>query len=273
MHTPANREPPPTDDLCAFGVEASPHLPRCGRFRAGDRFKFGLMPAHTFAIAVLATCVLAATAFGQGVFQTPAPPAALPAPPAIDRFLFQLPWSLATASALFVLAIIMARAAALMRTGKRAPLRAAAAALLLAAVGAGVIQALVTTKSEAIHDRTEQLVDAVSRGDLIAIDRLLAADATATYFNAPDGIDKDTIMDHVARQFGQGREANARIAELSSIADNERFGRSQLRVVVTHDVTAGYPIGSWWGIDWRAKPDGTWEAIKVSALGATNDPR
>lgn len=210
---------------------------------------------------------------GQGVFPTAAPPPALPSPPLIDRFLFQLPWSLATAAALFVLAIVFARAAALTQQEKRTPLRVVAAALLIGAIAVGILQALVTTKSEAIRNRTDELVNAVALGDLNSLERLLASDATAVYFNAPDGIDKDTIMDHVARQFGQGREATVRIADLSSIADNERFGRSQLRVVVTHDFTAGYPIGSWWRVDWRAKTDGTWEAVKVEALGGSDAAR
>lgn len=223
----------------------------------------------TGCVAIAVMCLASSPAAAQ--VQAPEP---LPSGPLGPRLIFETPWSFVVAAVLLAVAIGLGRAAALRPVGRRAPARAAALVFVALALGVVIAQAVVRTPREQLALRTRELVDAVAAGDAERLRPMLAADCTASYLRSQSGIGKELILAQVVEAFGSGEPAEARVGVLQTIADNDSFGRAQLRVTVNHDLTSGYPLGSWWMVRWQRRAGasggsgGMWEATEIRLLAA-----
>lgn len=226
---------------------------------------FAVMPVIPGMAVMAVIAVMACTTPALAQLQPPEP---LPSGPLGPRLLFESPWSLVLALSLLGIAVGLGRLGALRPAGHRGVLRGVAMAVAVLAITLAATQALVRTPKEEISSRTRELVAAVAEGNSQTLRALLADGCTATYFRAPEGIGKEQIISQVTGAFGSGEPADATIGVLQAVADNTAFGRAQLRVTVTHDLTERFPYGSWWLVHWKKKDGGQWQAIEIRLLSA-----
>jgi hypothetical protein len=190
-------------------------------------------------------------------------PDPLPGPSYFDRWILESPGGWVVGGIFVVVALIIA--------GRRAAwgIRAVIVAGIIAALGAGVIalSAIITTDREIIDTRTRQITAAVVNADRQEMERLLGANLQVTYFGAPQGLNKSETIERVTTLHTTGilREVKASVAEVQASADNQRFGRSQVKVSASGDITGGYPTVSWWKLEWE-KVDGEWKVIAVEPI-------
>ncbi len=199
-------------------------------------------------------------------------PDPLPGPGMVDRWIFESPGALVLGGVIVVMALIIA--------GRRAAWgnRALVVGGVIAALGAAMIavSVLVQTDREVIKVRSEEITAAVVGAKRAEMERLLAANLQVTYFGAPQGMNKQETIERVTTLHTTGILAgvNASVAEVQASADNQRFGRSQVKVSASGDITGGYPTLLWWKIEWE-KVDGEWKVISVEplAIPGMSNPR
>ncbi|MBU6412467.1 MAG: hypothetical protein KGS45_03260 [Planctomycetes bacterium] len=190
-------------------------------------------------------------------------PEPLPGPGLVDRWVLESPGSLVLGGVILVIALIIA--------GRRAVWgnRALVVGGVIAVLGAAVIAAslLVQTDREVIQSRSEEITIAVVNANRSEMERLMGANLQVTYFGAPQGLNKQETIERVTTLHTNGilREVKASVAEVQASADNQRFGRSQIKVSASGDITGGYPTLSWWKLEWE-KVDGAWKVIAVEPI-------
>lgn len=177
------------------------------------------------------------------------------------------PWPLAAALALAGLAV-----AFMVRARWRVPIAGALGALAGATLAAGI---LVTTDRERLVTTTRDLIDATARANTIALAGMLAPDARlvvdvpiaeAGLRPTGAGIERDAILKLVADTLGgQWPLKEHDILEVQSTLVGPGVGRTQVRVRAVLEAI-GLPIASWWRIEWRRDPDGSWRAVGVRLL-------
>lgn len=190
-------------------------------------------------------------------------PDPLPGPGLFDRWILESPGGLVLGGVIVVIALIIA--------GRRAVWgnRALVVGGVIAALGAAVIAVsmLIETDREVIARRTEEITAAVVNADRGEMNRLLGANLQVTYFGAPQGLNKQETIERVTTLHTTGILAGVKagVAEVQASADNQRFGRSQVKVSAAGDITGGYPTLSWWKLEWE-KVDGEWKVIAVEPI-------
>jgi hypothetical protein len=190
-------------------------------------------------------------------------PAPLPESSWFDRLILESPGALVLGLVLVVIAgVVAGRRAA---WGNRVLVVAGVVALL--GVGVAVLSMLVQTDREEIAARTQRMVAAVVGGDRQDMETLLGAHVQVTYFGAPQGLNKQETITRVTTLHSTGILAGVKAgaASVQTVADNQRFGRSQVKVSATGDITGGYPTLSWWKLDWE-KVDDQWQVVGVEPI-------
>lgn len=216
-----------------------------------------LAPLHAFTPALAIAPALAQVP-SRGV-DVPEP---IPDPPLIANLLFEAPLGP-------VCAVLAAGAVAwflLSRAGRgRSALAVAAAALVLA----GAILALaagVTTDREAAAGRTRELVAAVARADVPAVEAMLSDRVTVRFFGTPAPWDRDAVLDRVRRYLGgtyRVKEGETTIRTLRAAGGGDAQPiLTQCRVTVVPDLT-GFPASSWWKLSWRRDARGRWLVSEI----------
>ena len=180
-----------------------------------------------------------------------------------DRLILESPGAIVVGVVLLVVAlIIVGRRAA---WGKNALLVGACVAVL----GGGIIalSMALQTDREAIDKSTQRITLGVANADRTVMEELLADNLTVTYFAAPQGLDKRGTIERVTNLHTNGVLAGvkASVERIEASADNQRFGRSHVKVAASGDITGGYPTMSWWKLEWE-KIDGTWKVISVEPI-------
>lgn len=199
-------------------------------------------------------------------------PDPLPGPGFFDRWILESPGGWVVGGVIVVIGLIIA--------GRRAVWgnRGLIVAGMVAALGAGVmvLSALMTTDREMIDLRTREITVAVVNADRQEMERLLGANLQVTYFGAPQGLNKSETIERVTTLHTTGILAGVKagVSEVQASADNQRFGRSQVKVSASGDITGGYPTLSWWRLEWE-KVDGEWKVISVEplAIPGMSNPR
>lgn len=180
-----------------------------------------------------------------------------------DRLVLESPGAIVAGIALLVVALILVgRRAA---WGKRAVLIGACSAAL--GIGIIALSLVIQTDREAITQSSERITLAVANADRPVMEDLLASNLTVTYFGAPQGIGKKETIERVTtlRTNGVLAGVKATVDRIEASADNQRFGRSQVKVSASGDITGGYPTMSWWKLEWE-KIDGTWKVVSVEPI-------
>lgn len=185
----------------------------------------------------------------------------LPDPPAFDRYVLESPWLLAGGLAAVALVVLYAmRSQGKTRTG----LVAAGVGLLLAGaiVAAG---ALIETPREIMTRQTRDLVRATATVDVPALEGLLAPDARLYWLERRSSVDRAQLLERVRSDLGRSYTVRDwAILKLDAALDGPAVGRTQAQVRV--DPAEGGVHFSWWRIDWRREPDGSWRVIGIEPL-------
>ncbi len=199
----------------------------------------------------------------------PTSPTKLPGPPVLEHLLLESPFLLT--AALVVLGV--AAAVALVRRARIRDAVVVLASCIAAGAGVQILAWKTVTNREVISGRSVELVEAVATLDYAGIERLLAPDARL-FADIPipelpipaAGLDVDDILSRVRTTVGgMYRVREHRVVEIDAAMIGDRLGRTQLRVRVVPEAT-GFPQGSWWRLDWREEPDGSWRVIRIAPL-------
>jgi len=210
--------------------------------------------------------LLQAEPFGTaGSFLDPPPPAALPGPPAFDRYLLESP--------LLAMAVLLGAGFAaywfLRSRGKAGAGAAVGVGLAMMAAGVFLAARMVETPREAMGRAAKALVAAVAGADLAAADGLLSPEAALYSFLSPAGMPKAEILSVVERDFAPGRGRYAlkewAVLERQAVLDTPVSGRVHIKVRVTPDATA-FPNLSWWRLDFERGGDGRWRVRGIQPL-------
>ena len=193
------------------------------------------------------------------------------------ELLLERPWSLIT----LVCGAAVIGAVVALRPGR---LRAAWA---IAGIGALVIAGLwilawaVTSTPELLRRRTVQLVDAVARADVGAVDAMLApgcevrspSAGVASVLTLARGIDRAMILDRVGDELaGEFRVQSHLTGRVDAVVDGPRVARTQVRVRVRFErATVFQP--SCWRLHWERGEDGVWRAGLIEPLAIAGAPR
>jgi hypothetical protein len=222
------------------------------------------------ACAAIALCSVSLGGFSQAFAQpstlidVPDPPP-LASPSLLDRAVFEQPLPLAAGC---IIASLLAGAIARSRTSsqQRKALGVASIALFVLGVGAYVAGRVVHTPRERMLVATRALVDAVATANVDAVRAGLTNDCTLTYFEAPLGLPAKGILDRVATQFAGGGIYSLEDYTIRAIqAAPSRPGFGQVQVKVWAKAKAGFPINSWWRLDY-VEQEGTWRANAIMAV-------
>jgi hypothetical protein len=218
-------------------------------------------------LLALACCLLAsAPALAQvgNLIDVPDPPP-LASPGLFDRFVLEQPLPLA-AGCIIASLIVGAVARTRSTQGQRKAFAGASLVLFLAAVGVYVAGRAIATPRERMIAATRTLVDSVAKADVSSVRAGLTPDCTLTYFQAPLGLPAQAILDRVASQFATtGVYALEDYAIRSIQAAPNRPGFGQVQVKVWAKAKAGFPVNSWWRLDY-VEQDGTWRASAIMAV-------
>lgn len=198
----------------------------------------------------------------QSILNLPEPPA-LPAAPFWERLLFEQPLASVAAAILALAAILL-----LVRGATRA-VRIVGVAFLPLALVFVAVPWLVETDREAIRRHARGLAEAAAAGRFEVLERDLAPDARAVYFEARLGIGKEAIIERMRQYFGDGGRIDLSVLSVRSGMDGPRIGRTHLKVRVQARETGGFPNLSWWRLDWRKLQDGRWQCNYVEPLSIT----
>jgi hypothetical protein len=184
----------------------------------------------------------------------------LPSPPLLQRLTLEEPGTLTVA---FVVAAAIGFYV-LNRQGKASRGFLAAAIGVGLAIGVQVLARLIETDRERIMGATAELVRTTAHADVEELSKLLAKevrfsndfDLTNSEVQTDKAWDRDEILAKV-REYMTRRYAlkEAAILETQGIIDRPGVGRTQVRVRAVPEA-AGFPIISWWRIDWVKKDDG-----------------
>lgn len=192
---------------------------------------------------------------------------ALPAAPALERFLFEQPWPLIALLALVaIIALLAFRARGQIRRGL-----AVAAVPLVLAGGVYLLASRVVTDREAILLQTRELIDSTARADTAALARILSDSATLRSEGAirrvlPPVRDTGEILKQVDRYLaGQFVISHVSLPDRQAALDGPNTGRSQVRVAVESD-TFSRTHYSWWRLHWERDTDGTWRCFEIEPL-------
>jgi len=201
----------------------------------------------------------------QGLGQLDVPdPAGLPAPSALERYVFESPMLLAAAlitAAIITVVIFNAR-------GKRRHGLLVGLVLVLSAAGVWVASALVQTPREALKLVARTLVASVAAGDSAALNGALAPDAALYSYFSPSGMARDEVLSTVETRFRPGGEYQVReyaILTMQAAIDSDDSGRVQLKVRVVPEATR-FPVLSWWLLEMQRQPNGEWRARGIAPL-------
>jgi hypothetical protein len=181
----------------------------------------------------------------------------------LTRYLFETP--VTTGVGLLVIAMIVV--ALFNRAGKVDKGLKIAGLLVLAGVGCVIAATLVTTDRERMLAASTELVDAASKGDGSALERMLARDCTLKMGRGPTA-SRDAIFALVARYPGEGgmTVSSHRIASSQAVRDGEGTGRTQLKVYVrVKDSPYDAATGSTWRLHWRKSGD-AWQVFAIECL-------
>ena len=175
----------------------------------------------------------------------------------IASTLFESPgaWFLAFALVVVAMALI---------TRPQRKLQYVGAVLVILAIGVGVLEHLVITEREAIIASSRVATFGVAKADSSVLQRLLSPDFRIVYFEAPQGLGKEETIRRAVAFFGTHR-SEISIAEIRAVADNDRFGRSQVHLTGRSELTGGYPESMWWGLNWE-KTSAGWQLKDAELL-------
>lgn len=198
----------------------------------------------------------------QSILSLPEPPA-LPAAPLWERLLFEQPLASIAAAILALSAIL------LLARGATRTVRIVGAGLLPLALVFVAVPWLVETDREAINRHARGLAEAAAAGRFEVLERDLAHDARAVYFEARLGIGKEAIIERLRQYFGEGGRIDLSVLSVRSGMDGPRIGRAHIKVRVQARETGGFPNLSWWRLDWRKLQDGGWQCNYIEPLSIT----
>ncbi|MBL8991402.1 MAG: hypothetical protein JNJ48_07470 [Phycisphaerae bacterium] len=200
----------------------------------------------------------------------------LPAPPMLERVLFEQPLPGAVA----LLAAGVVAFAVLNRAGRgRQGLGAAALSLFLA--GAVVVLATaVKTEREELQGLAVRVIERVMAADGAEVDRRLADSVTLRLLGRTSPMGKPEILRHVTgRTLERYGVREHTVRSVQAVIDGPGVARTQVRVRVQTDLT-GAPVGSWWLLHWRRDAAQQWRIVGIEAQqidfvppGAVIEPR
>ncbi len=191
-------------------------------------------------------------------------PAPLPKPPMLPHLLFENP--LPVALVLVVLGLVLYVVLNARARFKQGVMAAGACAVL--AGGVWILAGLVQTDQERMRQTARELVEAVTKVDVGAVDRLLTSDARLSGVPMLGEMGKPAILTAVEGNLGPGggfEVAEYSIQEMQAAVDGPSSGRVQLRVRVEVR-QMGYPNVSWWGLGLSRGSDGAWKVVSIRAL-------
>ena len=227
--------------------------------RKGPRFAL-------WAGTIVALCTFSPVCLAQiaNLVDVPDPPP-LPTPGLLERFVFVNPLPLAVGLILAWLVIgLLARA----RQSVKHQRIAASIAMVVFCLGIAVYVAgrLITTPRERMMQTTRALVAAVAKADVQTVRSSLTPDCMLSYFDAPMGIPVQAILSRVQEQFtasGAFALEDYNIRAISAIEDRDGFGRVQVKVWAK--AKSGFPVNSWWSIDYTREGD-EWKASAIQGI-------
>jgi len=196
---------------------------------------------------------------GGGGSDVPEP---IPDPPLIANLLFEAPLGP-------VCALLAAGAVGWFLLSRADRGRSALAVAGSALVLAGAVIALaagVTTDREAAAARTRELVAAVARADVPAVEAMLGDRVTVRFFGTPAPWDRDAVLERVRRYLGgtyRVKEGETAIRALRASGEGDAQPiLTQCRVTVVPELT-GFPASSWWKLSWRRDAQGRWLVSEI----------
>lgn len=189
-------------------------------------------------------------------------PEPIPDPPLLANLLFEAPLG----PVCVALAVGAVGWFLLSRAGRgRAALFVAGAAVGIA----GLVLALaagVTTDREAAAARTRELVAAVAKADVPAVESMLGDRVTVRFFGTPVPWDRDGVIERVRKYLGgtyRVKEGETTIRALRAAGGKEALPiLTQCRVTVVPELT-GFPASSWWKLSWRRDASGRWLVSEI----------
>lgn len=189
-----------------------------------------------------------------------ASPPQLPAPPEIQRWLFERPLTAGAVLLVFALvAMVGGRFQGRPRAGMLVGLGFLAAGALIA-----ILSVAITTDRERILDRSRAVMDAIRAGDTAAAPAYFADTVTAVVAGGSAGLDREWVTDVVALFPDQLVIESAKVQERRAAIDGDGLGRTQVFV-------RGGPKGAsanltWWQFSWRRSPEGDWRIHSMDLL-------
>lgn len=205
----------------------------------------------------------------------PASVPALPAPPLLERLLFENPWPAIGA----LLAAALVAAWLLNKQSRAREGLLAAGGLAVLALAVYIASAVVTTQREVLAARTRELINLTAAADTTGLEPLMARDVTFRAFLTQQSYQRDAILDLVRRYPGQMYPVKShRIDRVQATIDGPNAARTQTHVTTESPEATLYnlPTGSWWRLNWRKDPDGQWRLTGIELLqvdGVSPDTR
>jgi ketosteroid isomerase-like protein len=189
------------------------------------------------------------------------PPAPLPGPGFLERFVLDSP------VVLMLVLFLGALVALMVCRGLGKPRRGMVIALafVVMAAGAWMAASLIETDREAIKRGSRELIAAVATVDTAALDRLMADNVVMRYRYSRGDIGKAEIVSHVERYLGREHPIKSHaVLHSEAVLEGERVGRSQIQVQAT--AQRGESLTSWWRLDWAKDASGRWRVTRISPL-------
>jgi hypothetical protein len=181
----------------------------------------------------------------------------------LTRYLFETPTTTGVTLAIIALvAVVLCNRAGKLEKGLKI-----AGVLALVGVGCFIAATLVTTDRERMLAASTELVDAASKGDASALERMLAKDCTLK-MGRGQAASREAIFALVSRYPGEGgmTVSSHRIASSQAVRDGEGTGRTQLKVFVrVKESPYDAATGSTWRLHWR-KSGEAWQVFAIECL-------
>ncbi|MBL8964191.1 MAG: hypothetical protein KF787_02955 [Phycisphaeraceae bacterium] len=192
---------------------------------------------------------------------TPVSVPPLPSPPAIERYLFEDAWAIATPLA------VAAAVAIFTLLRRQEGHRALVVGGVLAAIAAAVALTgwFVRTPREMVRENTRSMITAVADGDTNTLTRLIEPQARLVAAVAvAEADDREEILSRVrSYEAYRGSTRDLAILELQASQDGPNSARTQ---VLLRAWTSNFPVFSWWRLDFRRGSDGSWACRRIELL-------
>jgi hypothetical protein len=192
--------------------------------------------------------------------QGPRPPRLTPGPTILDVFYEQ---PLLTAGVALFLGLVLLFV--LLRSGRRRRAAVAAGVAVGAAVGLFLLGRFVETDREQVKRRTHELLSAVERADIIAIEEMLAPNASGAFYGRTIASPRDALVSELDRALASYPVTSARISAMEAATRLKGAAQTRTRVVIRAPEATLYdvPTRAWFLIDWRRDETGRWLATRI----------